>query len=171
MHDEDEFRAFVRHRWSALVRSAYVLTGDAGHAEDLVQVALERMHRHLQHVDDLDRYARRIMVNEASSRWRSRSRRPETLVEAAPEAIGPDQIAQRDERDRVWRALRRLPPRTRAILVLRFYEDLSEPECAAVLDCSVGSIKSQASRGLAWLRANAGLGTDDPSHLPARGGG
>lgn len=175
MRDDEAFRAFVRHRWAALVRSAFLLTGDAGHAEDLVQVALERLHRRWRRVDDPDRYVRRIILNEAASRWRFRARRPETLIAEVPEPAQPDMTAQQDERERVWRALAQLPPRTQAVLVLRYYEDLSEAECAAVLDCSIGSVKSQASRGLARLRADSNLATNrsgppTSTPVPAPGG-
>ena len=157
MRNDDEFRDFVRQRWTALRRTAYLLTGDNGHAEDLVQTALERLHRRWRWVDDPERYARRILANEASARWRRRIAKPETLMESVPESAAPGTEESQDERDRVWRALENLPRRTRVILVLRYYEDLTEAECAAVLQCSVGSVKSQASRGLAWLRADAGL--------------
>jgi RNA polymerase sigma-70 factor (sigma-E family) len=161
VRNEDEFRDFVRQRWTALRRTAYLHTGDTGHAEDLVQTALERLHRRWRWVDDPERYTRRILATEASVRWRRRKAKPETLMESAPESAAPD-AAERHERDRLWRSLENLPRRTRVILVLRYYEDLTEAECAAVLQCSVGSVKSQAARGLAWLRADVGLkpGTD-----------
>ena len=157
MRNDDEFRDFVRQRWTALRRTAYLLTGDTGHAEDLVQTTLERLHRRWRWVDDPERYARRILANEASARWRRRGAKPETLMGSVPECAAPDAAERHDDRDRLWRALENLPRRTRVILVLRYYEDLTEAECAAVLQCSVGSVKSQASRGLAWLRADAGL--------------
>lgn len=155
MGTEDEFREFVTTRWNALVRSAYLLTGDRGHAEDLVQNALERMHRRWRTVEDPERYVRRILVTQASARWRRRARRPELLTGSIPDVAGLDAFSRRDDRDELWRALQEVPPRTRAVLVLRYFEDLSEAECAAVLGCSVGSVKSQASRGLATLRARA----------------
>jgi RNA polymerase sigma-70 factor (sigma-E family) len=160
VRNEDEFRDFVLQRWTALARTAYLLTGDKGHAEDLVQTAMERLHRRWRWVDDPERYARRILANEASARWRRRAAKPETLVAAVPAPVAEDAADRHDERDRLWRALENLPRRTRVILVLRYFEDLTEAECAAVLQCSVGSVKSQASRGLAWLRADAGLADD-----------
>jgi RNA polymerase sigma-70 factor (sigma-E family) len=160
VRNEDEFRDFVRQRWNALARTAYLLTGDRGHAEDLVQTALERLHRRWRWVDDPERYARRILANEASARWRRHAARPETVTDLVPESEIPTAEEAHDERDRLWRALANLPRRTRVILVLRYFEDLTEAECAAVLQCSVGSVKSQASRGLAWLRTDAGLHND-----------
>jgi RNA polymerase sigma-70 factor (sigma-E family) len=160
VRNEDEFRDFVRQRWTALARTAYLLTGDKGHAEDLVQTAMERLHRRWRWVDDPERYARRILANEASARWRRRAAKPETLMEAVPETVSSNTEKRHDERDRPWRALENLPRRTRVILVLRYFEDLTEAECASVLQCSVGSVKSQASRGLAWLRADARLDDD-----------
>jgi RNA polymerase sigma-70 factor (sigma-E family) len=160
VRNEDEFRDFVRQRWTALARTAYLLTGDKGHAEDLVQIAMERLHRRWRWVDDPERYARRILANEASSRWRRRDAWPELLMDAVPESVAPSTEDRHDERDRLWRALENLPRRTRVILVLRYFEDLTEAECAAVLQCSIGSVKSQASRGLAWLRADASLARD-----------
>jgi RNA polymerase sigma-70 factor (sigma-E family) len=161
VRNEDEFRDFVRQRWTALTRTAYLLTGDKGHAEDLVQTSLERLHRRWNWVDDPERYTRRILANEASARWRRRATRPETITDSVPESEVPDAEELHDERDRLWRALANLPRRTRVILVLRYFEDLTEAECAAVLQCSVGSVKSQASRGLAWLRADAGIDRDN----------
>jgi RNA polymerase sigma-70 factor (sigma-E family) len=157
VRNDDEFRNFVQQRWSAFARTAYLLTGDGGHAEDLVQTTMERLHRRWRWVDDPERYARRILANEASARWRRRAEKPETLMEAVPESAAPNTEDRHDERDRLWRALEKLPRRTRVILVLRYFEDLTEAECADVLQCSVGSVKSQASRGLAWLRADAAL--------------
>lgn len=167
MATEEEFREFVTARWHALVRSAYLLTGDRGHAEDLVQGALERAHRRWKRVDDPERYVRRVLVTAAASRWRRVARRPETLTEHLPETAGPDQHARADDRDAVRRALATLPPRTRAVLVLRYVEDLSEADTAALLGCSVGSVKSQASRGLARLRSDlAAPGNDSPAPTP-----
>ena len=119
---EAGFRQFVLARSPALLGTAFLLTGDRGAAEDLLQIALLKLYRQwprLRDTENPEAYMRRVMANQ---------------------------------RIELWQALHRLPPRTRAILVLRYWEDLSEVETARVLGCSVGSVKSQASRGLRRLR-------------------
>lgn len=152
-NDEEAFREFVVSRWNALARTAYLLTGDHGRAEDLVQDALERAHRHwgrMERQDAPEVYVRRVMVNQAIS-W-SRRRRFLELPLLASHAPPVDPYGDHDLRDALWTAMATLPPRMRAVLVLRFYEDLTEAEIAAALGCSIGSVKSQSSRGLARLR-------------------
>jgi RNA polymerase sigma-70 factor (sigma-E family) len=149
---EDEFREYVVARTPALLGTAYALTGDRGLAEDLLQVALLKAYRHWRQVrgsDQPDAYVRRIMVNQRISWWRRR-RVPES-DRPVPDRAGPEGAGV-EERDELWRALRQLPQRTRAVVVLRYWEDLPEAEVARLLGCSVGSVKSQASRGLARLR-------------------
>jgi RNA polymerase sigma-70 factor (sigma-E family) len=159
---EDDFRDFVLARSPALLGTAYALTGDRGLAEDLLQVALLRTYRHwrrLRHSEHPDAYVRRVMANQRISWWRRRR-----VAEAdgpVPDRPGPEGSSPED-RDELWRALRQLPPRTRAVVVLRYWEDLSEAEVARVLGCSVGSVKSQASRGLARLRAELAAGESTP---------
>lgn len=151
--DREAFDAFARARMRELLRFAHVLTGDADRAADLVQDALERTllaWPRIERKDDPEGYVRRAIVNRHVSVWR-RLRR-ERLVADTPdkpydEAVGRD-------RD-LWSALATLPPRQRAVLVLRYYEDMSEADCAAVLGCSVGTVKSQAWKALARLRAQA----------------
>ncbi|WP_127503258.1 SigE family RNA polymerase sigma factor [Actinoplanes solisilvae] len=150
---DDGFRAFVEQQWGPLVRLAYLLTGDRGHAEDLVQSALEKTHRKWGRVSRMDAplaYVRRAMVNTATS-WRRRRRVGEVplLVTDGPAA---DPYGSVEQRQQVVAALRTLPPRMRAVLVLRYFADLSETETAEALGCSVGTVKSQASRGLERLR-------------------
>lgn len=150
---DDGLRAFVEREWVPLVRIAYLLTGDRGYAEDLVQAALEKTHRHWGKVARMDApiaYVRRVMVNTAIS-WRRRRRVVEVPLLAADGPVS-DPYAPVDLRQQVLVALRRLPPRMRAVLVLRYFADLSEADTAEALGCSVGSVKSQASRGLARLR-------------------
>lgn len=151
---DDDFRAFVEREWAPLVRTAYLLTGDRGHAEDLVQAALEKTHRKWARISRMEApvaYVRRTMVNTAIS-WRRRRRVSEVplLVADGPAA---DPYGQVDQRQQVLAALRTLPPRMRAVLVLRYFEDLGEADIADALGCSVGTVKSQASRGLDRLRA------------------
>jgi RNA polymerase sigma-70 factor (sigma-E family) len=150
---EDEFREFVVARSAALLGTAYALTGDRGLAEDLLQTALLRTYRHwkrVRHFDAPDAYVRRVMANQRISWWRRR--RVVESDQPLPDRAGPPDSGPED-RDELWRALHRLPPRTRAVVVLRYWEDLPEAEVAHLLGCSVGSVKSQASRGLARLRA------------------
>lgn len=150
-----EFQLFVRTQWGPLTRTAYLLTGDRGTAEDLVQSALEKTHRHWARIlrkDAPELYVRRVMVNTAIS-WRRRRRVTEVPLMAADTAPTTDAYAQAEQRHQLLQALRGLPPRTRAVLVLRYFEDLSEADIARVLHCSAGSVKSQSSRGLARLRA------------------
>lgn len=158
--DEDEFRRFTAARWPGLVRTAYLLTGDLGHAEDLAQTTLIKAYRswhRVRGVDDVDAYVRKILVN--ANRARFRAKRPvEFSVAAVPEhQASPDASGAVEERDVLFAALAGLPPRQRAIVVLRYWEDLAEGEVAALLGCSVGTVKSQASRALAKLRSDAGL--------------
>ncbi|SNT36052.1 RNA polymerase sigma-70 factor, sigma-E family [Asanoa hainanensis] len=151
MDDDEGFRQFVRDQWAPLVRTAYLLTGDRGTAEDLVQAALEKTHRRWERIDTPSVYVRRAMVNTASSWWRRR--RPlEVPLLASDSPVRGDAFVQIEQRQQLLVALRRLPPRTQAVLVLRYFEDLSEADTATVLGCSIGSVKSQASRGLARLR-------------------
>jgi RNA polymerase sigma-70 factor (sigma-E family) len=152
--DDERFRDFVVARWAALVRTAYLLTGDHGRAEDVVQTVLEKVHRHWDRIERRDApevYARRAIVNQVTS-WGRRRRVREVALPATLDRPGPDAYAEHDARDAVWQALATLPPRMRAVLVLRYFEDLSETDVALTLDCSVGTVKSQASRGLTRLR-------------------
>jgi RNA polymerase sigma-70 factor (sigma-E family) len=153
MGEDEDFRDFVTARSPALLRTAYLLLGDRGLAEDLLQSALAKAYRHWGRVTaagDPEAYIRRIMVNERRSRWR-RDRGRE-LVGPVPDLATPDASDAVAERDAVWRAVLTLPPRTRAVLVLRYWEDLSEADTAELLGCSVGTVKSQASRGLRRLQ-------------------
>lgn len=157
---EDRFQEFVRARWSHLVRTAYLLTGDAHHAEDLTQTALAKAYRSWRRVagsDNPEAYVRRMLVTCNSDRFRKR-RVKESLTDAPPERAGRDEaVARVDERGALLDALSGLPPRQRAVIVMRYWEDLSEAEVAEVLGCSQGTVKSQASKGLAKLRTYPGL--------------
>ena len=152
---DEQFREFAAASRPSLVRTAFLLCGDADEAHDLVQVTLLRVHRRwgaIVRVDDPSVYARRVLVNLTASWWRRRLRvrlEPLGTFDAASPGDETEQVNLRDE---LWRAVHTLPPRTRAVLVLRYFEDMTEADAARVLDCSVGSVKSQASRGLAALR-------------------
>jgi RNA polymerase sigma-70 factor, ECF subfamily len=152
--DESEFREFVGARSSALLRTAYLLTGDRALAEDLLQTALTKTYLSWHRVRDraaAEAYVHRILVTTATSWWRTRWRR-EAPAESVPDISVADQTAELDDRDLIWRHLRALPVRQRAVLVLRYYEDRSEAEVAALLRCSTGTVKSHTSRALATLR-------------------
>jgi RNA polymerase sigma-70 factor (sigma-E family) len=143
-------------REPALQRLALLLTGDPHAAQDLVQTTLAKLYLAWERLDDrehVDGYARRILLNEHRSAWRRPWRRREVTTERPPEAARPDH--QYDgARAAVWDFVATLPPRQRAVIVLRYYEDLTEPETAQVLGISVGTVKSQASRALAVLRTH-----------------
>jgi len=151
------FEEFVLARQATMFRVAFLLTGERGQAEDLLQNALERTYQHWHRVRTAgspDAYVRRIMVNLANDRWRSKRHVIEQCLDTT--IVIPDHTSQADlteSRDLIMRSLRALPPRMRTVLVLRYFEELSEAETAAALDCSVGAVKSQTSRGLAKLRA------------------
>jgi RNA polymerase sigma-70 factor (sigma-E family) len=149
-----EFADWMAARQVALVRTAYLLTGSQHAAEELVQATLTRLYLAWDRIKDhhhIDAYARRALLNEHRSRWRHANRRPEVLSGSLPET--GHQVAEYDgQREVVWRFVQGLPPRQRAVIVLRYYEDLSEAETAELLGISTGTVKSQASRALAALR-------------------
>ncbi|WP_156758741.1 SigE family RNA polymerase sigma factor [Actinokineospora pegani] len=153
--DADEFSDFVTHRSAALLSTAYLLCGgDREAARDLLQDVLERVYLRRRRVTGpLEPYVRAALANASANRWRTRSRRVlETPLESSPEQGTDGPEAAVADRDQVARALGGLPPRMRAVLVLRFFDDLSEAETAAALGCSTGTVKSQTSRGLDRLR-------------------
>ena len=144
--------ALVSERGNALLATAVLLTGSRAAGEDLVQAALERLMRSWTRVGaDREGYLRRTMYNLAVDQWRRRRRRPEVFASVEP--VGqPDATELFALRHALVAALAQLPPRQRAVLVLRYWEQLSEAEAAEVLKCSVGTVKSTASRGLSRLR-------------------
>ncbi|MET7421250.1 SigE family RNA polymerase sigma factor [Dactylosporangium sp. NPDC005555] len=167
---EEDFRDFVETRSSALLRTAYLLAGDWATAEDLLQIALTKTYlawKRLGHIEAVEPYARRVLVNTATSWWRRRwhGERP---TEILPESAAADRVEESLERDALWRHVRELPNRQRAVLVLRFYEDQSEAETARLLGVSVGTVKSQASRALATLRQRLSAEGIEPAARPAR---
>jgi RNA polymerase sigma-70 factor (sigma-E family) len=154
--DKDaEFSAYMAARQPGLLRTAYLLTGDRHTAEDLVQTALAKLYLSWDKVERreaVDGYVRRILVNEHNSLWRRAWKRREVSTDAPPEHAGmthsPDGSSAA-----LWDFVQTLPPKQRAVVVLRYYEDLSEAETAQVLGISVGTVKSQASRALVNMRA------------------
>lgn len=157
MEEPDGFREFVAARSAALVRSAWLLTGDEALAQDLVQTALVKTWVRWARVDAPEAYVRRVMVSVFLS-WSRRRWRGETPVASLPERPVPvDAFATADLRTSVWAALAGLPPRQRAVVILRHFDDLSETETAELLGCTIGTVKSQNARALAKLRDTSQL--------------
>ncbi|GAA4253095.1 SigE family RNA polymerase sigma factor [Dactylosporangium darangshiense] len=145
------FEQFVRLRYTELLQTAYLLTGSVATAEDLVQSCLLKIMPRFERIAEPMPYLRRAMVNQRTSWWRAVRR--ELLSASPPEPDDPDDPSWGfAERSMLVTELSRLPERMRAVLVLRYWEDLSEADTAEILGCSVGTVKSQASRGLARLR-------------------
>ena len=153
---DDDFVAFVDARSSALMRTARLLTaGDQHAAEDLVQTALERAYvawPRIQRKGAQESYVRSILTRAAIDRTRQRTRRREVVTDDVPDVpvheVGPE------DRDQVFTLLEVLSPRQRAVVVLRYYDDLSEAQIAEALGCSAGAVKSHASRAMALMRAH-----------------
>lgn len=163
----ETFDAFVAARSPALLRTAYLLTRDHALAEDLVQTALAKAWFHWSRIraDDPEPYVRRILVTTYSSWWRRRWT-GEIPTEELPESATP---AGEDRLD-LWDAIGRLPRRQRAVVVLRFYEDLTEAETARLMGSSVGTVKSQTAKALAKLRLDPALASGSRSEgAPADG--
>lgn len=149
---DDGFRQFVEVRYGELLRTAYLLTGTQHAAEDLLQTSLLKLMSKWKDLDEPMAYLYRIMVNQRTSLWRQIGSR-EMLTDVLPaHSITPDTTDNIVQRDELLTALDRLPAKTRSVLVLRYWLDVSEADTAEMLGCSVGSVKSQASRGLAKLR-------------------
>ena len=178
--EEAEFREFMAARWPALVRTAYLLTGDRHLAEDLAQTALEKAAvawSRVKRADDVDAYVRRIMVNAHLSFFRRRRVREvlgrdtpdrSALDRSAPDHSAPDPAPDIAQRDQVMAALATLPKRQCAVVVLRYWEDRTETETAAILGCSVGTVRSQAHKALGKLRVSPLLGDLDPLPVDSR---
>jgi RNA polymerase sigma-70 factor (sigma-E family) len=155
--DEASFEAFVTARSNDLLRTAVLLTRDRWHAEDLLQTALVKAYRRWGRIDgDPYPYVRRVLVTSAAS-WRRLRATQEIVSLPAHDPTSPDATEAFAERDRMAEALATLPPRMRAVLVLRYTEDLSEAATAELLGCSVHTVKSQTVRGLARLRTVLGV--------------
>jgi len=155
MTDRDaDFTAYLQARQASLLRTAYLLTGDRHQAEDLVQTAFAKLYLAWDRVRDresVDAYVRRILVNEHNSLWRRAWKRNERPTEVLPEAAVVDEYDDGTS-SALWTSVQTLPRKARAVLVLRYYEQLTEAETAEVLGISVGTVKSQTSRALATLR-------------------
>ncbi|MFE7117180.1 SigE family RNA polymerase sigma factor [Streptomyces sp. NPDC057654] len=156
------FSSYVRARGPVLLRTARSLTSNPCDAEDLLQTALAKTYLAWERIEDhraLDGYVRRALVNTRTSQWRKR-RVDEFSCDDLPEretAPTPDPAEQQVLRDAMWRAVRKLPERQRAMVVLRYYEDLTEAQTAELLGVSVGTVKSAVSRALGKLREDPEL--------------
>ncbi|MER7333346.1 MULTISPECIES: SigE family RNA polymerase sigma factor [unclassified Micromonospora] len=151
---DGEFTAFVNERGDVLLRIAYALAGSQHGAEDLLQNALAKAYARWPRIrGDAEPYVRRILYHDQVSGWRRRSRRLEVPVAALPERAGDrDSGHDADLRMLLRDALLALPPRQRAVLTLRYLEDLSVEQTAALLGCRTGTVASQTSKALAKLR-------------------
>jgi RNA polymerase sigma-70 factor (sigma-E family) len=158
--EDAEFSDFMHGRWAQVVRLGYGLTGDLQIAEDLAQTAFARAYAswpRVRRAADPDAYVRKIVVNANLNRFRKR-RVIEHLTGTVPEVAQPgDPAGRHEDRAALMAALLRLPYGQRAVVVLRYWLDMTEAEVAAVMGCSVGNVKSQASRALAKLRNSAAL--------------
>lgn len=155
---DPSFELFVAARSRHLLHAAHLLTGDRHRAEDLLQTALTRAYLRWDRIDsdDPEGYVRRTMVNAHTDWWRKKPWR-EQATDEVPEVEVADATGSYDTRDAVLAALATLTPRQRAVVVLRYYEGLSEAEIAAALGCSAGTVKSAASRAMTKLREHPGL--------------
>lgn len=158
--EPDDFAEFVAVRSPALLRAAWLLTGDAGRAEDLLQTALAKAWRRWTAVsaaDSPEAYVRRVLFTTYVSWWRRRWRAEVPAAQPPERADQVDLAATAATRDAVRRALARLSRQQRAIVVLRYVEDLPVERTAELLDCAPGTVKTQASRALKLLRADPNL--------------
>jgi RNA polymerase sigma-70 factor (sigma-E family) len=165
MRDRSDFTQYVTERSPRLLRTSYLLCRDWALAEDLLQTSLAKTWRVWRRVgDDPDPYVYRILVNTYSS-WARRRWRGEIPTETLPESADPaDMIGLSDSRAMLWPALGRLPHGQRTVLVLRYFEDLTETQVAAILGCTVGTVKSQTSKALAKLRIDPEITSVKTTH-------
>ena len=166
MGTDEGFVEFVSARWARLYRTACLVTLDPATAEDALQIAMEktylRWHR-VRRMDDPAAYVRKVMVNAAVSARRPPWRGVESPREVLPERPLPAAEGVVEDHEALWPVVCALPERQRAVVVLRYYEDLTEAETAEVLGCSVGTVKSQAHDALRALRR--GLGEPQPGEV------
>ncbi|WP_433218573.1 SigE family RNA polymerase sigma factor [Microtetraspora malaysiensis] len=153
----DDFTEFVAGRSDSLIRLAYLLTGDQHAAEDLLQTALTKTAGRWRKIrDNPEAYVRRVMYHEQVDRWRSPRWGRERAMDVLPEQPVGDHSGEVDTRVSLAQAMRALPARKRAVLVLRYYEDLPESEVAKIMGCSVGTVRSQAHQAIVRLRGLVG---------------
>jgi RNA polymerase sigma-70 factor (sigma-E family) len=163
------FEEYVTARGAALVRFARVLVGDPHRAEDLVQDALAKAYvrwNRIVRTDHPDVYLRRAVLNASRSWWRRRGSHERPTDQAVDRAAPGDVGAEAVERDALWRRLTRLPDRQRAVLVLRYYEDLDDATIGAILGCTPATVRTHAMRALNTLRAHYGVNAPTTSGSP-----
>jgi RNA polymerase sigma-70 factor (sigma-E family) len=156
---DDDFASFFTNAWPRLFRTALAISGDRGLAEDAVQMGFAKAYaswKRVQAADHPEAYVRRIVVNEVlgirrRGWWRREQSRDEVPTSADERSLEHEAV----DRAVLWDAVSALPPRQRAVVVLRYYADLSEADIADALGCSRGTVKSQAAAGLNNLRGNA----------------
>ncbi|MEV0596082.1 SigE family RNA polymerase sigma factor [Nonomuraea cavernae] len=153
MADRALYQDFVVTRSDRLLRTAYLLTRDWALAEDLLQESLTKAWFAWARVDEPEAYVRRVLVTTYTSWWR-RKWRAELPAADLPDTPSHDTTGRLGERDTLWEAVGRLPARQRAVVVLRFYEDLPVTEVARLLGCQTGTVKSQTAKALAKLRVD-----------------
>jgi len=164
--ERTQFEEFAASRWPGLVRLAFGLTGDRWLAEDLAQTTLASAYAawwRVRRADDPDAYLRRILINASKRRFRRGriSERPSD-PDALPDTAVADPAAEIGERSALLAALAGLPPRQRAIVLLRYWEDMTDAQVGVLLGCSASTVRSQATRALAKLRASGELADTDP---------
>lgn len=168
---DDQLAGLVRDRGGALLRLAYQLTHDRSAAEDAVQEALFQVYRSMSRrgsaVDSLEAYVRRCVVNEFLKRQGRRSSSEVVTDQLGDTAVTAAGIETLPDQDETWRRLAELPERQRAVLVLRYYEDLPDSEIASLIDARPATVRSLAARGLAALRTASGV---SPDAAPSSGG-
>lgn len=163
MTPTEEFEAWATGRYGGLLHAAYLLTGDRDSAQDLVQTALAKTQLAWGRVHTSpDAYIHRALVTTRTDGWRRQTWRERTSASITDRPSLEDSHAQVDDRDALLRALQDLPPQMRKIVVLRYYMQLTEAECAQLLGCSLGTVKSTASRALDRLRTHPTLTSKEP---------
>lgn len=169
MRDEQGFEEYVTARWVTLHRLALLLTASEVAAQELVQETLEKVYvvwPRVAAMDSPDAYVRRVMVNALTSQHRRAFRRREVVVADPPEiAVPPTHEGDLADHDLLWPLVCALPPRQRAVVVLRYYEDLTEREIADELGCSAGTVKSTAHDAMAALRRAVGALSTTPQEV------
>ena len=169
MSEVEEFEAFVRTHGSRLRRLAFLLCRDVHRAEDLSQSALAKSYRHWSRISAMEQpfaYVSRIVVREATS-WRRLRSSSEVVTEDHTLLVGhsvPDHAADIANADAVWELLGNLPPKQRAVIVLRYYIDMPDDQIARTMGCSINTVRSNASRALATLRKEDGTKEPEVAH-------
>ena len=161
------FEEYVAARGAGLVRFAILITGDDHRAEDLVQDALAKAYLRWGSIGRADRpdvYVRRMLINGSRSWWRRRANRELPVARTTERPVLGDLGTEAAERDEMWRLISRLPGRQRAVLVLRYYEDLDDATIAETLECSAVTVRTHAMRALTTLRKLYGAGTTERGH-------